>query len=89
MCACLHTSTCAQFGAARRRFAVDRRPACLPHSRAASDGSLLTEVMWVEKRRRWLLALGLLGSLTPMPGAPFGPSTRFTIRFIFAGSVIC
>jgi len=41
------------------------------------------------KTRRWLLALGLLGSLTAMPGAPFGPSTAITIRFISLAPFIC
>jgi Icc protein len=43
-------STCAQFVPHADEFAVDRRPPAYRTLELQSDGSLLTEVMWVEKR---------------------------------------
>jgi Icc protein len=43
-------STCAQFVPHADEFAVDRRPPAYRTLELQSDGSLLTEVVWVEKR---------------------------------------
>jgi 3',5'-cyclic-AMP phosphodiesterase len=43
-------STCAQFVPHSDEFAVDRRPPAYRTLELRSDGSLLTEVVWVEKR---------------------------------------
>jgi 3',5'-cyclic-AMP phosphodiesterase len=43
-------STCAQFVPHADEFAVDRRPPAYRTLELRSDGSLLTEVVWVEKR---------------------------------------
>jgi 3',5'-cyclic-AMP phosphodiesterase len=43
-------STCAQFVPYADEFAVDRRPPAYRTLELNSDGSLLTEVVWVEKR---------------------------------------
>jgi Icc protein len=43
-------STCAQFVPRADEFAVDRRPPAYRTLELQSDGSLLTEVVWVEKR---------------------------------------
>jgi Icc protein len=43
-------STCAQFVPYADEFAVDRRPPAYRTLELQSDGSLLTEVVWVEKR---------------------------------------
>lgn len=43
-------STCAQFVPHADEFAVDRRPPAYRTLELLSDGSLLTEVVWVEKR---------------------------------------
>jgi Icc protein len=43
-------STCAQFVPYADEFAVDRRPPAYRTLELHSDGSLLTEVVWVEKR---------------------------------------
>jgi len=43
-------STCAQFLPHADEFAVDRRPPAYRTLELRSDGSLLTEVVWVEKR---------------------------------------
>jgi Icc protein len=43
-------STCAQFVPHAEEFAVDRRPPAYRTFELRSDGSLLTEVVWVEKR---------------------------------------
>jgi len=43
-------STCAQFVPYADEFAVDRRPPAYRTLELRSDGSLLTEVVWVEKR---------------------------------------
>jgi 3',5'-cyclic-AMP phosphodiesterase len=43
-------STCAQFVPHADDFAVDRRPPAYRTLELRSDGSLLTEVVWVEKR---------------------------------------
>jgi Icc protein len=43
-------STCAQFLPHADEFAVDRRPPAYRTLELQSDGSLLTEVVWVEKR---------------------------------------
>jgi Icc protein len=43
-------STCAQFVPHADEFAVDRRPPAYRTFELQSDGSLLTEVVWVEKR---------------------------------------
>jgi Icc protein len=43
-------STCAQFVPYADEFAVDRRPPAYRTFELQSDGSLLTEVVWVEKR---------------------------------------
>jgi Icc protein len=43
-------STCAQFVPHADEFAVDRRPAAYRTLELQPDGSLLTEVVWVEKR---------------------------------------
>jgi Icc protein len=43
-------STCAQFLPHAEEFALDRRPPAYRTLELRSDGSLLTEVVWVEKR---------------------------------------
>jgi Icc protein len=43
-------STCAQFVPYADEFAVDRRPPAYRTLELQSDGSMLTEVVWVEKR---------------------------------------
>jgi Icc protein len=43
-------STCAQFVPHSDEFAVDRRPPAYRTLDLLSDGSLLTEVVWVEQR---------------------------------------
>jgi 3',5'-cyclic-AMP phosphodiesterase len=43
-------STCAQFVPRADEFAVDRRPPAYRTLELQSDGSLVTEVVWVEKR---------------------------------------
>jgi Icc protein len=43
-------STCAQFVPYADEFAVDRRPPAYRTLELRSDGSLNTEVVWVEKR---------------------------------------
>src|ERR1700756_678115 len=56
--------------AACRRVCRGPAPACLPHSRVAIGWLVPYGGRVGGKTRRWLLALGLLGSLTAHAGSP-------------------